>query len=384
MNRRFSLTTERARLTVLYGGLLLLAGCLLITVIYLLVQDDLDSRIHGAFTHISPGHGISPTNPLPGDIIPSEQAGSHAETVMVETITATTLSRLLTVCTIAFALYTVLSLFLAWWMAGRVLRPVGIIAATARKHSGQNLHQRIGLKGPPGELKDLADTFDQMLERLERLVTAQQRFAANAAHELRTPLAIQRAAAEIGLADPDPERVRWIRDELLEAADNSEKLIDSLLLLASTDQGLHRQEPVALDEITAVMATAFSDHAQEKEISLHLDLQPATVSGDPVLLRHLVRNLLANAVTYNHPGGHVHISLTDRTLRISNTGAVIPAHIAPRLFEPFRRLTERTHTDGEGAGLGLAIVASIAHGHHADASARANTDGGLTVTVAFP
>ncbi|GAA2938378.1 sensor histidine kinase [Streptomyces enissocaesilis] len=384
MIHRLSLTTERARLTALYGGLLLLAGCLLITLIYLLVQDGLDSRIQGAFTHATFGRHVSPTNPPPGDIVPPEQAGRYAQTVMAEAVTATTLSRLLTVCALAFALYTVLSLFLAWWMAGRVLRPVGVIAATARRLSGQNLHQRIDLKAPPGELKDLADTFDAMLERLERLVTAQQRFAANAAHELRTPLAIQRAAAEIGLADPDPERVRWIRSELLETADNSERLIDSLLLLAATDQGLQRQEPVTLDELTASVTTGFSDQAREKEISLDLALEPAVITGDPVLLRHLVRNLLANALVHNHPGGHVHISLAGRTLRVSNTGAVIPSHIAPRLFEPFRRLTERTHTPGEGAGLGLAIVASIAHAHHAHATAHANEDGGLTVTITFP
>ncbi|WP_097866423.1 ATP-binding protein [Streptomyces sp. rh34] len=385
MIRRLLPTTERARLTALYGGLLLLAGCLLITVIYLLVQDGLDSRIQDAVSHATLDRPVSTPDDSPDDIVPPERAGRYAQTVTVEAVTATTLSRLLTVCALAFALYTLLSLFLAWWMAGRVLRPVGVIATTARKLSGQNLHQRIDLKAPPGELKDLADTFDAMLERLERLVTAQQRFAANAAHELRTPLAIQRAAAEIGLADPGPdlERVRWIRRELLEAADSSEKLIDSLLLLAATDQGLQRPEPVALDEITASVTTGFSDQALEQDISLHLALEPATITGDPVLLRHLVRNLLANALTYNRPGGHVHISLADRALRITNTGPVIPSHIAPQLFEPFRRLTERTHTPGEGTGLGLAIVASIAHAHHAHATAHANEDGGLTVTITF-
>ncbi|GHH43221.1 sensor histidine kinase [Streptomyces candidus] len=132
------------------------------------------------------------------------------------------------------------------------------------------------------------------------------------------------------------------------------------------------------------MTTGFSDRAREKQITLHLTLEPTVVTGDPILLRHLVRNLLANAVTYNHPGGHVHVSLADRTLRISNTGAPVPSHLAPHLFEPFRRLTERTHTAGEGAGLGLAIVASIAHAHHAHVTAHANEDGGLTVTLTFP
>jgi signal transduction histidine kinase len=388
MIRRLLPTTERARLTALYGGLLLLAGCVLVGVIYVFVQYGLDNRIGTAFTGVVPGGRTEPqsTATLPGELIPSEQAGEHARTQVVQVVAATTLNRLLTVSGIALAVFAVLSVFLAWWMEGRVLRPVGLITATARKLSGENLHQRIDLKGPPGELKQLADTFDQMLGRIEQLVGAQRRFAANAAHELRTPLAVQRAAAEIGLVDPDPERIKWIRGELLQVADNSEQLIESLLLLAATDQGLDHREPVALDESVAAVTGEHRGEANERGIALTTALEPLTVDGDPVLLTHLIRNLIGNALRYNHRDGSIHIALAgaDRTLKITNTGPAVPQDAVPELFEPFRRLNERRHAPGEGAGLGLALVASIARAHGGKATAEANPGGGLTVTVRLP
>lgn len=385
MIRRLSPTTERARLTALYGGLLVLAGCVLVGVIYLLVSDGLDHRIGDAFTTGTPSRPVPmATSTPPADLIPTDRAGKYARTETVQLITSSTLTRLLTVSGIALGVFAVLSVFLAWWMAGRVLRPVGLITATARRLSGDNLHQRIELSGPPGELKDLADTFDQMLGRLEHLVTAQRRFAANAAHELRTPLAIQRSAAEIGLADPDPERVQWIRGELIHAADRSEHLIESLLLLATTQQDLEQRQPVRLEETVAVAAAAAVDEARQRDITVTTEVEPATVDGDPVLLTLLVRNLVDNALRHNHRGGTVRIGLHDHTLTVSNTGPLIPADDAPHLFEPFRRLGERTHAAGEGAGLGLSIVASIAHSHGTEATARANPDGGLTIEVAFP
>lgn len=381
---RLPFTTERARLTALYGSLLLAVGILLLVVIYLLVQNGLHGRVNEAIVHTG-GQSVAPTTspPPPDELLSPEEAGPAAQTTAVEAVTATTLSRLLTVSGIAFAAYAALSVFLAWWMAGRVLRPVGVITTTARKLSGENLHQRIDLKGPPGELKNLADTFDQMLERLEQLVTAQRRFAANAAHELRTPVAVQRAAAEIGLADPDPERVQWIRRELLEAADASEHLIESLLLLSTTEQGLARPEPVPLHETAALVCADYSEAAHGHDVGFDLALEPVTVMGDPVLLRHLVRNLIANALTYNKPGGHIRVRLSDQVLTVSNTGNPIPTESVPHLFEPFHRLNERTYVPGEGTGLGLTLVASIARAHHAHPTAYANPGGGLTLTVSF-
>ena len=383
------LTSERARLTALYAGMLLLAGCILLAVVYTLVQNGLGSSIGIAVTRDltaaapspTPGATSSPHLPSSGF---TGLTGTYVQAHAMNVITAAALNQLLTVSATTLVAFAVLSLPIAWWMAGRVLRPVGVIAATARKFSGQDLDQRIALKGPPGELKELADTFDEMLGRLEQLVTAQQRFAANAAHELRTPLAIQRAAVEIGLADPDPARVQWIRSQLIEVADTTEHLIESLLLLAATDQGLERREPVALDRTAETAVARFGGEARERAITITTNVDPTLVEGDPVLLTQLLRNLLSNALRYNHRGGSIHLDLSERTLTITNTGPPVPAGAAPHLFEPFRRLHERRHTRGAGAGLGLSIVASIAHAHNAEVTAQANPTGGLTVAVRFP
>ncbi|MEU8892185.1 ATP-binding protein [Streptomyces sp. NPDC048442] len=392
--------SERARLTALYGGLLVLAGALLTGLVYFLVREGLGTTITSAVTTAFPVRRIpadgtwptvdavravpafptaSPTAKVSAMRLVTQQASKAAEDAA--------LGRMLTVSGLALAVFSVLSVALAWWLAGRVLRPVGVITATARKLSGDNLRERIALKAPAGgELKQLADTFDGMLDRIEQLVWAQQRFAANAAHELRTPLAVQRAAAEIGLAgEPDAERVARIRTKLIEVADDSEQLIEGLLLLSVSEQGLRHREPCALrDVVTGVLErTPVRD-----DITVGADLHLIEVEGDEVLLGHLVQNLVGNAARYNHPGGTVRVRLHEeadgiRTLEVSNTGPHVDPDALPRLFEPFRRAQARRHAPGEGAGLGLSIVASIARAHGARVEARANPGGGLTVRVLF-
>lgn len=223
---------------------------------------------------------------------------------------------------------------------------------------------------------------------MEDLVGAQRPFAANAAHELRTPLAVQRAAAEIGLAgepEPEPEKVARIRERLIAVADSSEHLVESLLLLAVSEEGLESARPVDLAALAgAELSAAGADAAG---LAVVRDLAPLTVSGDGTLLGHLVRNLLANAVRHNRAGGRLRVSTSaDGLLTVSNTGPLIDPAEVPGLLEPFRRRAERRHTAGEGAGLGLSIVASIARAHSARLGAEANPapDGGLTIRVRFP
>ncbi|MFF3020651.1 ATP-binding protein [Streptomyces sp. NPDC057939] len=404
---RAVLHSERARLTALYGTLLVLAGGGLVALVNVLLRKGLGSRVSGAVTTVMPGVPIDGRDPVPGEkvfvparklppgVAPSEaQLAQWAATKNVSRAAEqAALHELTVVSLVALALFAVLSVWLAWWMAGRVLRPVGVITEKARRLSGANLHERIALQGPPGELKRLADTFDGMLDRMEGLVTAQRRFAANAAHELRTPVAVQRAAAEIGLAgDPDPQKVARIRERLIAVADSSEHLIESLLLLAVSEEGLESVEPVDLaalaeTELAAAFPSGGSGEASDAAPSVVRDLAPLTVSGDGTLLGHLVRNLLANAVRHNRAGGRVFVATTaDGVLKVSNTGPQIAAADVPRLLEPFRRRAERRHTAGEGAGLGLSIVASIARAHGAELLAEANPepDGGLTVRVRFP
>ncbi|MFF4853207.1 sensor histidine kinase [Streptomyces sp. NPDC001194] len=407
---RAVLHSERARLTALYGSLLVLAGGGLIALINILLRGGLYTRISGAVTTAVPGTAFEraavegqPLKAVPAQRLPPGAATPTREQLQTWAATrnlsiaveSATLHELLVVSLIALAVFAVPSIWLAWWMAGRVLRPVGVITETARRLSGENLHERIGLEAPPGELKRLADTFDGMLDRMESLVGAQRRFAANAAHELRTPLAVQRAAAEIGLAgDPPPEKVARIRSKLIGVAESSEHLVESLLLLAVSEEGLETTaavDLVALTEAelaeTEAAGAAGAGAAGGDGPTVVRGLEPVSVVGDRALLGHLVRNLLANAVRHNRPGGRITVKTSaDGVLTVSNTGPVIDPADVPRLLEPFRRRAERQHTAGEGAGLGLSIVASIARAHGAKLVVRANRGpgGGLTVRVRLP
>ncbi|WP_411079861.1 sensor histidine kinase [Streptomyces sp. cmx-18-6] len=388
------MNSERARLTALYGGLLVLAGVLLMGLVYFLVGEGLYSNVLTAVSPAVPAVPASRTDGVSAPFPPSSdwarttivESGQYAVAQKVSTAAGdAVLSQLLTVSGISLAVYSALSVALAWWMAGRVLRPVGVITARARRLSGSNLHERLALKAPPGELKELADTFDGMLDRIEELVAARQRFAANAAHELRTPLAVQRAAAEIGLADdPSPEKVAWIRDKLIDTADDSEQLIEGLLLLAVSDEGLRRRERVGLDATTATVTQALAAEAEERDVTVDVAARPVSVEGDPVLLDHLVHNLVANALRHNHPGGTVRVRVGPGGLEVANTGPVVDPATVPLLFEPFRRARARRHAPGEGAGLGLSIVASVARAHGGDVGATANPGGGLTARVTLP
>ncbi|MFD7263635.1 sensor histidine kinase [Streptomyces sp. NPDC059874] len=393
--------TERGRLTALYGSLLLLAGGGLVALVYVLVGQGLYASVSGVVRTVSPAYRL----PVPGETAdlgrkpepartmapgesptPEELKGYAFTQDLSGAVTDATRHRLLMYSLLALAVFAVLSIWLAWWMAGRVLRPVGVITETARRLSGENLDQRISLDAPPGELKELADTFDAMLGRMEHLVSAQRRFAANAAHELRTPLAVQRAAAEIGLAgEPSPQKVARIRERLIGVAESSEHLVESLLLLAVSQEGLEpgATGPVDLAALAAAELAADPPHA----LTVVRTLAPLTVTGDRALLGHLVRNLLTNAVRHNREGGRIVVETSaDGELAVSNTGPVIDPADVPRLLEPFRRRAERQHTAGEGAGLGLSIVAAIARAHGASLVAEANAEpeGGLKVRVRFP
>ncbi|MEU6975478.1 ATP-binding protein [Streptomyces sp. NPDC046371] len=405
---RVPLGGERTRLTALYAGLLVLAGALLTGFVYWLVYESLYSSISLAVGVAVPAQRFEhppdasqsflPTTPLPSAVPASPAPSPGASLIPSQTLAITrsvsdaaesaALDRLLTVSVIVLACYAVLSVALAWWAAGRVLRPIAVITDTARRLSAANLHERIALDAPPGELKRLADTFDGMLGRMEQLVSAQQRFAANAAHELRTPVAVQRAAAEIGLAgDPSPERVARIRSKLIEVADSSERIIEGLLLLAASDQGLQERRRVALDEVARETAAALTGEAAERGVTVVVRPGPLTVEGDPVLLERLLHNLIANGVRHNVPeGGRVEVRTGPDGIAVTNTGPAVPPETVPLLFEPFRRSAARTHGpgEGEGVGLGLSIVDSIARAHGARATATANRQGGgLTVRVRF-
>jgi signal transduction histidine kinase len=275
-------------------------------------------------------------------------------------------------------------------LAGRVLRPIQDMTATARRLSDTNLHERLALEGPRDELKELADTFDGLLGRLESAFESQRRFVANASHELRTPLAIQRTVVDVALADPDatPDELRSMAVSVRDAVDRSEGLIDGLLLLARSQQGAGPTEPV---DLAGVVSTALDQAVGEiAGAGLHVrrDLQPAVVTGNRVLLERLAVNLVQNAVRHNVEGGWMEV-VTGRSgdrarLTVHNGGHPVPPEQVAGLFEPFRRLGPDRVDGGRGHGLGLSIVQAVATAHDGTIEAAARPDGGLSVTVELP
>ncbi|MFD3566110.1 sensor histidine kinase [Streptomyces sp. NPDC058667] len=344
-------STIRARIAIVYGGVFLALGAALLLVVNLLVRAGTDGEAE-AIVARADDVAVVEAYRLGDDI--SRAAGEQ----------------MLMWSSMALIAITCCAVVVGWWTAGRVLRPVHEMTARARRLSERTLHDRIAVGGPDDELKELGDTIDALLGRLETAFDSQRRFIANASHELRTPLATQRAAIQVGL-DDDCD----VRQVLLDANRRSERLIDGLLLLARSERGLAEREDVPLGEVVREeygAATVVGDGG--------------VVPGSRVLLGQLVRNLVANAVAYNVPGGVVEVRAEGGVLTVVNTGPVVPEADAEGLFEPFRRGEGRDRM-GPGAGLGLSIVRSIAvaHGGGATAIARSAAEGGgLVVTVTLP
>jgi len=297
---------------------------------------------------------------------------------------SSTLASLLTYSLLTLAGVTLLAAAAGWVVAGRILRPVHRLTAAARAASEQNLSQRIALRGPRDELRELADTFDMMLERLDRAFTSQRQFIANASHELRTPLTVMRTALDVVLAKPEPTRGELVSmaADVRQAVDHSERLIEVLLILARNDQARALTDPLDL----AAVAEDALEGRTVTGITTTATLGQAPVTGDGVLLERLIANLLDNAGQYNITGGTIAISTTsddgDCLLRVVNTGQIVPPDQVGRLFLPFTRLDDRTRHDGYG--LGLALVSSIATVHNGTVTATAVPAGGLDITVRLP
>jgi signal transduction histidine kinase len=381
--------TIRTRLTLVYGGLFLLAGMLLLSLTYALVRQQVPGN-HAVSISGQPPGAASPVGP--GPVSPS---GAPAQEQLFQTAVYTwqdALHALLTQGGIALALVGVTAVTVGWLIAGRVLHPLHQMTETARRIADapgdRGLHQRIALSGPPDEVKDLADTFDVMLERLDQSFDGQRRFIANASHELRTPLAVNRALIEVALARPDASAdVRQLGQTLIEVNARHERLIDGLLLLTRSERDLDERSFVDLADVVDHVATRTSAGT----VQVETELGSAPTAGHPVLLERLVQNLVDNALRYNLPeGGWVQVTSITRPdgsagLEVTNSGPIVPRYEVPGLFEPFRRLGgERGASTSPGAGLGLSIVAAIARAHGGEVAARARTDGGLVVSVTLP
>ncbi|HEV8173340.1 MAG TPA: HAMP domain-containing sensor histidine kinase [Actinoplanes sp.] len=381
--------SARARLTLVSTALFALGGAALVLITYLLVAHSLqDTTAVG--TPPSTAETIRTcveAAQARGDPDPKRecaklyssgvQAGAAAQR-------STTLTHLLVYSLVGLVAVTLLAAVAGWIVAGRILRPVHRLTAAARAASEQNLSQRIALQGPRDELRELADTFDSMLERLDRAFNSQRQFIANASHELRTPLTVMRTAIDVVLAKPKPtcDELVSMAADVRQAVDHAERLIEALLVLARNDQARTLTDPLDL----AAVAEDALEGRNANGITTTTTLDEAPVTGDGVLLERLVNNLLDNAERYNIAGGTVEISTTthDATsvLRVVNTGAVVPAEMVERLFQPFTRLDDRTRHDG--FGLGLTLVSSIAAVHGGTVDATAVPTGGLDISVRLP
>ena len=276
------------------------------------------------------------------------------------------------------------SVALGYVVAGRVLAPLGRVTALARRVTQERMGERIAMGGPHDELRDLAETIDGMLDRLETAFDGQRRFVANASHELRTPLTVIRAEVEVALADPDatPGDLRHMGEVVLEAADRTQALLDSLMVLARSQQALPRREPVDLASAARTAAAISAVEAAARGVDVALDVEPAPLLGDPPLVERLVANLVENAIRHNEPGGRVRVTTRPGLVRVENTGPAIAPEDVRRLAEPFERL--QRDSDRPGAGLGLSIVRAVADAHGARLELTPRVGGGLLAEVTFP
>jgi signal transduction histidine kinase len=285
---------------------------------------------------------------------------------------------------VAFAGTLLLAVALGWLAAGRALAPLRRVTGLARRVTQERLDERIALAGPADELRELADTVDGMLDRLATAFDGQRRFVANASHELRTPLTVIRAEAEVTLADPGASReeLRQMGEAVLEATDRTQALLESLMVLARSQQAALRREPVDLAAAARAAVAHAGGEARAAGVAIRLDAEAAPLEGDRPLIERLVANLVDNAVRHNVDGGRVAVTTRPGLVQVENTGALLRPEDVQRLAEPFERL--HRDCDGRGAGLGLSIVRSVADAHGARLELAPRAGGGLVAAVAFP
>jgi signal transduction histidine kinase len=378
---RLPTRTARLRLTLMYTGLFFLLGSGLLLLIYLLVGSSATISV------VSHASGAAPSQIT---IVPAPPATPKVHDVVVAQHNAD-LSHLVAMSWVVLVLTTVGAAILGWFAAGRVLRPLRNITTTARTISAGNLHERLALTGPNDEFKQLGDTLDELLARLEASFESQRRFVANASHELRTPLTAERTLLQVALADPDAtvESLRAMCEELLASGIEQERLLESLLTLASSERGLDRRDPIDVAALAADAVEAERPELERRGIELRSALWPAAAAGNAALVERLVANLVVNALEHNvADGGYIEVRTAtegDRAvLAVANSGAVISPDQVDRLLEPFQRLDRTRRADVNGHhGLGLSIVRAIVTAHAAELEVSAQASGGLLVRVRF-
>jgi signal transduction histidine kinase len=380
--------TARLRLTLLYGSLFTLCGAgLLGFTFWLFYRATAGERI-------VPMRGTARTQatlpPAACRHVPPSSLQACLERLGEVRAHAFDLHTLLVQSGIALAVMAVLAFVLGWLVAGRVLRPLRAITATAQRISATSLDERLALAGPDDEFKELADTLDGLFARLEASFTAQRNFVASAAHELRTPLTLDKTLLQLALRNPRSTAEQWrvTGAELLESGQQQERILEALLTLTTSEAGLGRHEPADLAKVATACLASAGTEAGRRGLHVETSLAPAPLLGDPDLITRLVANLVDNAVRHNVPGGTVEVRTARQdghaVLSVANSGPVIPSGEVGRLLQPFQRLATSRSSNGEGHGLGLAIVRAIVTAHGGTLTARPRPGGGLRVQVRIP
>ncbi len=419
-------TTVRWRLTLLYGGLFLISGVALLAITYTLVdnaavfpQGPRFSLVRGGPAGAlaraeaalaggdlrnlaavpSPGPASVPATaqfkvagkkvPPPIQRLLRTPSGQKALGEVVYTQRVADLHQLIIESALALALMAIISTALGWVVAGRVLRPLRTMTTATQEISEANLNRRLAMEGPRDELRQLADTIDGLLGRLEGAFDAQRRFVANASHELRTPLTAVRALLEMVLSDPRATiaTFRATCEQVLEESEQEEELIDALLTLAQGQRGIDHAETFDLGAVAREVMDSREGLATASGLTVSHSLEPAMISGDARLVARLASNLVDNAIGHNVPGGQLSVTVRageTATLAVTNTGPAVPPEAVERLLQPFQRMTGDRTGHRDGVGLGLSIVVAIAGAHDAALSVRAHPGGGLDVEVRFP
>jgi signal transduction histidine kinase len=393
----------RTRLTLMYAMLFFAAGAALLGLTYGLVASSLPTQAAVTakvssqelknLNQCKHATGALKGKPIPAPLLAecnqAAKAYSAGTAAGLQAQRQRVLSDLLAFSLGGLAVMTVASGGLGWFMSGRVLRPVRAITETARRASEQHLGERLALTGARDELKELADTFDGMLERLDAAFATQRRFVANASHELRTPLTVMRTAIDVTLAKPSPT-ARQLTDmavRVRRSVDRAESMVEALLTLAVSDQGKLSTEYTDLATWAEDAIDAAAPEIERLGLRVDALLDPAETTGDPQLLERMISNLVGNAVRHNEPGGWIRLRTGSNDaaayLEIANSGPFIPDDAVPSLFEPFRRMQDRTGVR-DGVGLGLSIARSVVTAHRATVTARSQPAGGLDISVEIP
>jgi signal transduction histidine kinase len=380
--------TVRLHITAIYGGLFVLSGILLLGITYLLVahHSGLDGLDRGDRL---PGRAGPAASPVTGS---ASQARPGAQTAFMHQVWSVDLHQLVVPSAIALAIMAVVSTGLGWLVAGRMLRPLRTMTAATRQISAENLNRRLAVTGPRDELKDLGDTIDGLLGRLEAAFDAQRRFVANVSHELRTPLAMMRTSTDVaaGKPGPVPAPVTALAAKLREGLDQADRLVDSFLELARVEHGITTtgQAVVSLPRVASSALESCGAAAADMDIEVRRALHEAEVTGSETMLARVAGNLVDNAIRHNERGGWLRVETgaegATARLVVESGGRVLDGAKVAELAQPFHRIGADRTGSHNGVGLGLSIVAAITAAHGGRLDLRARPEGGLLVVVELP